>query len=204
LKEITFPILTEIINGGTASSPGATTFSAFVESSGVEKVSFPSLTTIETKSCFLGAFKNCKKLTDVDFSAVKEVSSLGTTFRELCYDCSALTDVDFSSLEVANTQDFYRAFYGCSALQEVRFPALKTIGNKTFDGAFTNCTSLKRVYFNSVENVHKDSFQGTTFTNCTALEEIHFPAGMENIIAATTSYSTRWGAPSTCQILFDL
>jgi hypothetical protein len=42
------------------------------------------------------------------------------------------------------------------------------------------------------------------FTNCTALTELHFWAANQSAIQATTGYATKWWAPSTCTIYFDL
>jgi hypothetical protein len=42
------------------------------------------------------------------------------------------------------------------------------------------------------------------FTNCTALTELHFWTANKTAIEATTGYATKWWAPSTCTIYFDL
>ena len=38
----------------------------------------------------------------------------------------------------------------------------------------------------------------------TALTEIHFALANKTAVEAMTGYSVKWGAPSSCQILFDL
>lgn len=43
-----------------------------------------------------------------------------------------------------------------------------------------------------------------TFYNCTALKEIHFVSANQTAIESSTGYATKWGAPSSCTIYFDL
>jgi hypothetical protein len=39
---------------------------------------------------------------------------------------------------------------------------------------------------------------------CSALTELHFAATNKTAIEATDGYATKWAAPSTCTIYFDL
>jgi hypothetical protein len=179
LEEISFPVLEEGVNTGSASTPGRAYFSNMANTSGIRKISFPQLRTNDIGTCFYRMCLNCANLTEVDFSSLETTSSLGLDFQE--------------------------TFRECISLEEVRFPALKNIqGANTFQSAFHSCTNLKKVYFNSLETAHASAFNAMFNVHCISLTEVHFPASSQSLVESLTGYSSKFGAPSTCQILFDL
>lgn len=178
LEEISFPILEEGVNAGSTSVLGRAYFSNMAISSGIKKISFPQLRT----------------------------NNIGTCFYRMCMSCANLTDVDFNSLETTSNLglDFQETFRNCASLEEIRFPALKNIqGANTFQNAFYDCTNLKKVYFNSLETAHASAFNAMFNNQCTSLTEVHFPASSQSLVESLTGYASRFGAPSSCQIIFD-
>jgi hypothetical protein len=178
LEEISFPVLEEGVNAGTTSVPGRAYFSNMAISSGIRKVSFPQL----------------------------RINKVGTCFYRMCLSCVNLTEVDFSSLETTSSLglDFQETFRGCTSLEEVRFPALKNVqGANTFQNTFYGCSNLKKVYFNSLETAHARAFNAMFNSQCTSLTEIHFPASSQSLVESLTGYDSRFGAASSCQIIFD-
>ena len=179
LEEISFPVLEEGIDAGSSYIPGRRYFSRMAVSSGIRKISFPQLKTNNIGSCFSQMCVNCANLTDIDFSSLETTSSLGLDFQE--------------------------TFYKCVSLEEVSFPALKNIpGANTFKNTFYNCPNLKKVYFNNLETAHASAFDVMFNSQCTNLTEVHFPVSSQSLVESLTGYASKFGAPSTCQILFDL
>ena len=179
LEEISFPVLEEGIDAGSSSTPGRTYFSHMAFSSGIRKISFPQLKTNNIGSCFSQMCVNCTNLTDVDFSSLETTSSLGLDFQE--------------------------TFRNCMSLEEIRFPALKNIpGANTFKNTFYNCPNLKKVYFNNLETAHASAFDVMFNGQCINLTEVHFPVSSQSLVETLTGYASKFGAPSSCQILFDL
>lgn len=177
LEEIIFPVLEEGVNVGSTSVPGRAYFSSMADASGIRKISFPLLRTNEIGNCFYRMCISCANLTEVDFSSLETTSSLGLDFQE--------------------------TFRNCVSLEEIRFPALKNIqGPNTFQNAFYGCTNLKKVYFNSLEAANASAFN-SMFFQCTSLTEVHFPASSQSLVESLTGYASRFGAPESCQILFD-
>lgn len=180
LEEISFPVLEQIINVSTSASvPAKNCLQTMAVKSGIKRISFPSLRVNEAGGCFYQMCKNCTNLTEVNFNSLETASILG--------------------------KDFQETFYGCTSLEEVRFPALKNIqGANTFQNTFYGCTNLKKVYFNSLETAHASAFDAMFNSQCTSLTELHFPASSQSLVESLTGYTSRFGAPSSCQILFDL
>ena len=119
-----------------------------------------------------------------------------------------------------NDQQFAGAFYKLNFSTstdhaiELDFPALTTIycsGNNTSGGTFYGNNRVSVMKFKSLTTINKaptyaygSNAQNYLFKDCTALSELHFGAANQAAIEATSGYSTKWGAPSSCQIYFDL
>ena len=212
LKSVEFPALT------TCSTSSCMNY-AFSTSTNIVSASFPALTTISA-SCWSYAFNGCTKLKTVDLSALESVT--GTTAMQYAFGgCTALESVDFSALKVigsssatsTNYRQFYYTFQNCNKLTSLTFPALETIycnGTAANTGTFSYNNKVTKFYFPKLSHIGKASgYSNSTgakniFYSCTALTEIHFASANQSAIESTTGYSTKWGAPSTCQILFDL
>ena len=133
-------------------------------------------------------FSFAEKLKTV--SLADEVERIGVaSFAQ----CTSLTKIN-SPKQLKYIADV--AFYNCSALKEFRVPRkVRFVGDMSF-GA---CSSLKKIVFSG-----KDvEMTQECFYNCTSLTEIHFSASNQTAIEASPGYATKWGAPSSCSIIFD-
>lgn len=217
IQTVTFPDLEQI-----ATSYGFQY--AFYYCTGITSASFPKLKTINGSSAFGNVFYGCSALRTVDLSKLETVNT-SSSMQYVFYSCANLESVDFSALKTigssstgntANNRHFYYAFNGCNKLKTVTFPELTAIycnGNGTSYGSFANNNKIEKLYFpkltvmswsSSYTNANKSQPIENMFYNCTALTEIHFALANKTTIEALTGYSVKWGAPSTCQILFDL
>lgn len=186
--------------------------------------SFPKLTTINGSSAFGNVFYGDTKLASVDLSKLETVNT-SSCMQYAFYSCSALESIDFSSLKTigsastgntANNRHFYYAFNGCTKLTTLTFPSLEAIycnGNGTTYGSFANNNKIQKLYFpklttmtwsSSYTNANRTQAIANMFASCSALTEIHFAEANKSAVESMTGYSTKWAAPSSCQILFDL
>ena len=149
--------------------------------SGIEKVVFASPFEIIVGNA---AFKNCKSLSGVNFTANSDVpmhlkgscfygcTSLTSTIdmgkvalegESIFCGCTGLTNVVFNEL-VGIDKIPGLTFKGCTGLTTVdmsKSKSIKTIGSRAFNG----CTNLTKVKLpRSLENIELDAF-----SNCTAL-----------------------------------
>lgn len=190
----------------------------------LQTASFPKLTTINGSSAFGNVFYGDTKLTSVDLSALTTVNT-SSCMQYAFYSCSALESIDFSSLKTigsastgntANNRHFYYAFNGCTKLTTLRFPSLEAIycnGNGATYGSFANNNKIEKLYFpklttmtwsSSYTNANRTQPIANMFYSCSALTEIHFAEANKSAVESITGYSSKWGAPSGCSILFDL
>ena len=190
----------------------------------LQTASFPKLTTINGSSAFGNVFYGDTSLKTVDLSALETINT-SSAMQYAFYSCTNLESIDFSALKTigssatgntANNRHFYYAFSGCSKLTSLTFPELTAIycnGNGTSYGSFTNNNKIQKLYFpkltvmtwsSSYTNANKTQPIENMFSGCTALTEIHFALANKTTVEAFTGYSTKWGAPSTCTIYFDL
>lgn len=215
----------------TASFPALTTLNtsnamsyAFYNATNLKSASFPLLATVSGTTALGYTFYGCTALTSVSLPELTTVS--GTTgCQYLFYGCTALETVSFPKLKTigsasqgnsANNRHFYNAFYNCSKLTTLQFPELESIycnGNGTSYGSFANNNKIKKLYFpklttmtwsSAYTNANKAQPIQNMFASCTALTEIHFAEANQTAIESITGYSTKWGAPSSCTIYFDL
>ena len=214
----------------TATFPALTTINtsyamqyAFNTATNLTSVSFPALTTVSGSSGLANCFYACSGLTSASFPELTSVTG-ASALQYVFYNCTNLTTVDFSKLKTignsaatstANRQ-FYYAFSGATKLTSITFPALEAIwcnGTANSYGTFANNNKVKKFYFPKLASISKtsgytvdnnDLGAQNVFYNCSALTEIHFALTNKTAIEASTGYATKWGAPSTCQILFDL
>lgn len=196
----------------------------FYTCTNLTSASFPKLTTINGSSAFANVFYGDTALKTVDLSKVESVNT-SSCCQYAFYNCSNLETLDFSALKTigssstgntANNRHFYYAFNGCSKLTSLTFPNLEAIycnGNGTSYGSFCNNNKIKKLYFpkltvmtwsSSYTNANRTQPIENMFSGCTALTEIHFALANKTTVEAFTGYSSKWAAPSSCQILFDL
>ena len=198
---------------------------AFYQCTNIASASFPKLSIINGSSAFGNVFYGNSSLVTVDLSALETINT-SSSCQYLFYNCTKLESIDFSSLKTigsptssataSNNRHLYYAFNGCSKLKNITFPSLEAIycnGNGSTYGSFANNNKIEKLYFpkltfigwsDGYTNANRAMPIENMFYSCTALTEIHFGAENQASIEATTGYSTKWGAPSSCQILFDL
>lgn len=197
---------------------------AFYQCTNITSASFPKLSIINGSSAFGNVFYGNSALVTVDLSELETINT-SSSCQYLFYNCTKLESVDFSSLKTigsastansANNRHLYYAFNGCTKLTTLTFPALEAIycnGNGNTYGSFANNNKLKKLYFpklttmtwsSAYTNANRAMPIENMFYSCGALTEIHFASANQAAVEAMTGYSVKWGAPSTCQILFDL
>ena len=184
-------------------------------------VSFPKLVSANGGTAFSYCFQGDTKLKTASFPLLEETTQ-STSFQYAFGGCTNLESVDFSALRVVGNpsattgttyRQFYYAFQNCNKLTSITFPALEEVwcnGTSNNMGTFTYNAKVTKFYFPKLHTISKTARYGNTiganniFYNCTALSEIHFGAENQASIEATTGYATKWGAPSSCTIYFDL
>ena len=194
---------------------------AFNECINLTSVSFPKLVSANGQSVFSYCFQGDTKLKTASFPLLEE-TTLSNSFQYVFGGCTQLESVDFSSLRVignanagtgTTNRQFYYAFLNCYKLTSITFPALEEIwcnGTSANTGTFSYNAKVKKFYFPKLHTISKTAKYGNTagankiFFSCTALTEIHFGADNQSAIESTTGYSTKWGAPRSCTIYFDL
>ena len=216
IRSATFPALT------TVNTSYAFQY-AFNVATNLTTVSFPVMTTCSGSNGMANCFYGCTALTSATFPELTSVTG-SAAMQYLFYNCSNLTTIDFSKLKTigsssatsTNNRQFYYAFNGCTKLKNVTFSALEAIwcnGNGTSYGTFANNNKVEKLYFpklttmsytSGYTNANKAQPIENMFTGCTALKEIHFALTNKSTVEAFIGYSTKWAAPSTCSILFDL
>ena len=157
---------------------------------------------------FYQSFQHCDALKEIVFSN-PIISSRAFGFTEAFQYCDfSGASINFDIITSIGTNGFYGAFKYCKLPEEIRFTNLTEITDKyAFRDAFSRTTGCKRYFFPSLTSVTSDAFGSSThltWYGATDVEEIHFRADMQATIEAVTGYSSKFGAPSTCTIYFDL
>ena len=157
---------------------------------------------------FYQSFQHCDALKEIVFSnPIMSSSAFG--FVETFQYCDfSNASINFDIITSIGPNGFYGAFKYCKLQEEIRFTNLTEITDEfAFRAAFSQTTGCKRYFFPSLTSVTSDAFGSgsrLTWYNATDVEEIHFRADMQATIEAVTGYSSKFGAPSTCTIYFDL
>lgn len=192
-----------------------------------------SLTTISGNSALRQAFRNCANLDAFNAANIVSITghrALDSFAQNTKIAYSATGHIiKFDSLQQIgsgttivdeNDQHFSGAFYklnfnpNTDYAIELDFPLLTTIycsGNNTYGGTFYSNNRVSIMNFKSLTTINKaptyaygSSAQNYLFKDCLYLAELHFGAANQAAIEATSGYATKWGAPSGCQIYFDL
>ena len=188
---------------------------------GLETVSFPALVTANGGTSLSYCFNSCSFLVSASFPELEEAK--GATCVQYAFSaCNNFESVSFPKLRIiwndaAGTgttyRQFYYAFQNDTKLTELSFPKLEEIWcnwTAANTGTFGYNSYIEKIYMPKLTTISKTSSYSSSlganniFTNCTALTELHFWAANQSAIQATTGYATKWWAPSTCTIYFDL
>lgn len=216
LKSVTFSDVTEIKNSYALQY-------AFNACTQLKSVAFPKLAIIQASSGMANTFYGCSSLLTADFPLLETINT-SSSCQYWFYNCTKLATINFPSLKTigastgtsANNRHLYYAFNGCNALTTIEFPELEAIycnGTGASYGSFANNNKIQKLFFPKLHTISKtsnytasngDLGSQNTFYNCTALKEIHFASANQTAIESSTGYATKWGAPSSCTIYFDL
>lgn len=169
---------------------------------------------------------NCKSLEDV---YIREIKKTGTSFLNYAFrNCSNLSSLYIGIPELTSVFGNY-VFQGCSKLSSITFPTTRVINYQggtflqyafantyelhfpeltanlspnvsTGQSTFNRCTPVQRIYFPKLTTITSQYM----FYSVATLSELHFGAANQAAIEASPGYATKWGAPSTCSIIFDL
>lgn len=179
LSSVSFPKLSAIGNNFTNFQY------AFQGCTSLSSVSFPELEIIVGDDTFTDAFKSCSNMTGLSFPKLKSISGkkvFGTTWNEMTLASTTVSFPELSAIRNSGTAATYSTFNFNKNITRFDFPKLTVIAKGSSD-------TVDALYL---------------FGNCTNLVEIHFGAENQSIIEAASGYASKWGAPSGCQIYFDL
>ena len=176
---------------------------------GVQKLITPRERYGSSPMQFYQSFQHCDALKEIVFSNPIIISTSAFSFSETFQYCDfSGASINFDIITSIGKYGFYGAFKYCKLPEEIRFTNLTEITDTyAFREAFSQTTGCKRYFFPSLTSVTSDAFGSSTrltWYNAKDVEEIHFRADMQATIEAVTGYSSKFGAPSTCTIYFDL
>lgn len=205
MKSVEFPDLTSV-----SSSYALAHAFDFCES--LSSFSFPALSSISGSRSFNYTFANCKKLSSVTFPELTII--MGDNVAENGFNlCNNLSTVSFPKLTTLSGKNIFTGTFGSTNVSLLTFPALTTIISNVARGVdaiiTNNATVVTRIDFPVLTTIKKTESSTENdleylFNNMSKLAELHFGAGNQAIIEASAGYATKWNAPSTCQIYFDL
>lgn len=204
LKSIEFPDLTSV-------SYAYALAHAFDLCESLYSISFPALSSISGTRPFNYICASCRKLSSVTFPELTII--MGDNVVENGFTgCNNLSTVSFPKLTTLSGKNIFTGTYGTTKVSLLTFPALTTIISNVargFDAIITNNATVTRIDFPVLTTIKKTESSTENdlmylFNNMSKLAELHFGAGNQAIIEASAGFATKWGAPSTCQIYFDL
>ena len=193
---------------GTGSGGKAQYFTQAFSYTGVQKLITPRERVGGGGMQFYQSFQHCDALKEIVFSnPIIAQQTFG--FTEAFQYCDfSNASINFDIVTSIGANGFYGAFKYCKLQEEIRFTNLTEITHTyAFREAFSQTTGCKRYFFPLLTSVTSDAFGSgsrLTWYNAKDVEEIHFRADMQATIEAVTGYSSKFGAPSTCTIYFDL
>lgn len=175
----------------------------------VQKFITPKQRTGIGNVSFYKSFNDCLSLKEIVFSnPIIAGNTFG--FYHTFWRCDfSDASINFDIITSVGQNGLYGAFQYCKLQEEINFTNLTEItSNYGLRTAFGNSSGCKRYFFPSLVSLVSNSFGGSSSTltwyNATDVEEIHFRADMQATIEAQYGYSSKFGAPSTCTIFFDL
>ena len=170
---LTDSIITRTIAEIQDNNLGSIGYNAFRNCSKLTTVNFPVTTNI-----YSYAFYNCIALTAVNFPVITSIPTYA-----FCR-CSSLTTADFPA--VTNIGDY--AFQNCSELTTVDFPVATSIGYSVFH----TCSKLTTLIIRNIENVatlsNTNAFINTPIASGTGY--IYVPRDLVDTYKSATNWST--------------
>lgn len=155
-------------------------------------------------------FNGCSSLPNTGLSGITEIND-GSACIRMYKDCIALHSTDLDNLTTINGSYACQfMFEGATNITDTGLQSLETItGSGACQYMFKNNTSLVRADFPALTVVSDSKALGSgsyngMFVGCTNLAEMHFRADAQATIEGLSGYASKFGAPSTCAIYFDL
>ena len=180
----------------------------FYYNNAITGAEFPDLVEIYGNEACRNAFISCKNLKVV--SAPKLESINGAKACVYMFGFAGIEgQVSLPSLKTIRGASACENMFSYSGITGVSVPSLTTIdGSSACRYMFKN-TGLTRVDFPALTTITNANSLGTSssngmFAGCTGLLEIHFRADAQATIEGLSGYASKFGAPSTCTIYFDL
>lgn len=200
LSHVQLNNLTEII--GTDRGAGAQTCGTMFQScKSLREIDLNKLETIQGSKACSYMFNACTALRSVGLASLKTINGAYYMFS----DCDGLTSVDLSSVEtISGYQACYRMFSSCGKLLSVNLDNLQLVYGGAALDYFIYDTQISSLSFPSLTSVTTANAMRYMASGASKLTEIHFRADMQATIEALTGYASKFGAPSTCTIYFDL
>ena len=205
-QEVRFPDLVSIGDGGTISQYCQGTFSYNADYLKRHTVDMPNLETINGQYAAESMFQ-ASKIKTINIPKLTTIN--GTFAAQNMFSGNNITQVSLPNLTTISGSSAAISMFDGNNITNVDLPSLATVsGSGACRTMFKGNTGLARVDFPSLVSVEAKCF-GTTsanaiFAGCTGLLEIHFRADAQATIEALDGYASKFGAPSTCTIFFDL
>lgn len=172
---VEFPDLVEIYGEEACNN-------TFISCMNLKVVSAPKLETIDGAKACQSMFSFAGIEGQVSLPSLKTILGANACQYMFSYN-SGIIGVSLPSLTTIDGSSACVSMFQNTGLTRVDFPALTTI---------TNANSLGTRSSNGM------------FAGCTGLLEIHFRADAQATIEGLSGYASKFGAPSTCTIYFDL
>ena len=181
----------------------------FCYNNAITGAEFPDLVEIYSEEACGSAFMSCQNLKVVSVPKLETID--GAKACDNMFSFAGLEgQVSLPSLKtIRGTSACQYMFSYNSGIIGVSLPSLTTIdGYAACQTMFQN-TGLTRVDFPALTTITNANSLGTNssngmFAGCTGLLEIHFRADAQATIEGLSGYASKFGAPSTCTIYFDL
>lgn len=155
-------------------------------------------------------FSGCRNITSTGLNNLTIIES-NQACTNMYSGCTDLTSTGLNNLTTINGSFACQyMFEGATNITDTGLQSLETItGSGACQYMFKNNTSLVRADFPALTVVSDSRALGSRssngmFVGCTNLAEIHFRADAQATIEALDGYASKFGAPSTCAIYFDL
>lgn len=176
---------------------------------GVQKFISPKARTGGGATAFYKTFQHCLALKEIVFSNPVVASDVFGFYQAFWHCDFSDASINFDIITSLGQSGLYGAFQHCKLPEEINFTNLTEITNQSgLRTTFGNSSGCKRYFFPSLVSLVSNSFGGSsgtlTWYQATDVEEIHFRADAQATIEAQYGYSSKFGAPSTCTIYFDL
>ena len=181
----------------------------FYYNNAITGAEFPDLVEIYSDEACCNAFVSCQNLKVISVPKLESIN--GAKACDSMFMLAGIEgQVSLPSLKTIQGSNACEGMFSYnSGITGVSVPSLTTIdGYGACRNMFQN-TGLTRVDFSALTTITNANSLGTNssngmFAGCTGLLEIHFRADAQATIEGLSGYASKFGAPSTCTIYFDL